>query len=345
MPLTEQVCRPIDLLPLLDSFPQFSVAVVGDLMLDRYIWGSASRISPEAPVPVITVSRETSRLGGAANVAANLTGLGARATVYGTVGMDQHAETLLEGMTGAGIGIGGVERTGSERQTTVKTRVIAGGQQIVRVDREELGPLAPEMQKRVTDRLLSDMKNGAFQAIIFEDYAKGLLNAELMQQVSDTASALGIPTALDPHPSHFEPVLGLSLMTPNRSEAFALSQTYCPPATGVAHEDHRLIEVCVALLSKWQVESLLVTLGSDGMLLLGPEHDLVHIPTRAREVYDVSGAGDTVTASFVLAKLAGATPPRAAAFSNHAAGIVVAKTGTIPVTADELRLDLESADE
>ncbi|MDT8391340.1 MAG: PfkB family carbohydrate kinase [Lentisphaeria bacterium] len=326
---------------LMDAFPGTRIAVVGDLMLDRYVWGSAARISPEAPVPIVRLERETRRLGGAANVAANITGMGGHATVFGTLGQDTHADNLMSELAAAGIDTRGVTVTEPDRPTTVKTRVIAGGQQVVRVDREDTSPLPEKIRRTVIDTVLTALKSGQFDAVIMEDYAKGLLDTEFMQTIADTAAAIGLICSLDPHPSHTTPVTGLSLITPNRSEAFALAGRYCHPPVTPPEKDPFLMATAAQLRADWQVENLLITLGGDGMALFDQADTLIHIPTRAREVFDVSGAGDTVMASFMLARATGADIAAAAVLSNYAAGIVVAKTGTIPVTAAELRRELE----
>lgn len=331
-------------LDMMDRFSSLRVAVVGDLMLDRYIWGSATRISQEAPVPVVHVKNETWRLGGAANVAANVTSLGAKATVFGTMGQGRHAETLTRELHAAGIATSGVEQLPGDHLTTVKTRVIAGGQQIVRIDREDPDAVDDAVRRRIADSVADAVRAGNFDGVILEDYAKGLLTASCMQRIVDACNAGGILVALDPHPIHVTPVTGMTLMTPNRMEAFALAGVYHHPAAPTLDADSHLLHVGETLLGKWQVENLLITLGGDGMALFRKGLPPLHIPTRAREVFDVSGAGDTVTASFVLAMLAGATPPQAAGFSNYAAGIVVAKTGTVPVNAGELRAELELDD-
>lgn len=333
------------LLRLMNSFKRMRIAVVGDLMLDRYVWGMASRISPEAPVPVVRLNKETRRLGGAANVAANITGMGGRAAVFGTIGQDDYGALLIDELKSAGIDTGGVIATGPDRQTTVKTRVIAGGQQIVRVDRETTSPLPVDVRQTMIDTIMTGLQTGQFDAVIMEDYAKGLLDTALMQAIADGAADIGIISSLDPHPSHTAPVTGLSFISPNRVEAFALAGLYCHEAITPPENDRFLMQTAAKLSEDWQVENLLITLGSDGMALFETSQPFIYIPTRAREVYDVSGAGDTVMASFMLARAAGASSVAAAVFSNYAAGIVVAKTGTIPVTAEEIRLELEAAHE
>jgi D-beta-D-heptose 7-phosphate kinase/D-beta-D-heptose 1-phosphate adenosyltransferase len=336
-------CR--SLVEYMDHFANQRIAVVGDLMLDRYIWGRADRISQEAPVPVVRVRRETETPGGAANVVMNIHSLGGQACVFGVVGADAHGRTLTDLLRNAGVDVDGVAVV-PDRPTTVKTRVLAGGQQVCRVDREEEGPLDPGALRDLEQRVEQALTGGRVDALIFEDYAKGLLGAELVARLTERARACGVPAALDPHPSHPLNVHGLTLMTPNRHEAFGLAGHYAYAPTQPVHTDKTLIAVGEKLLRDWDMEHLLVTLGGDGMALFHRgENGFHHIPTRAREVYDVSGAGDTVMASFVMALLAGAGPVQAAHISNHAAGIVVGKVGTVAVQAEELRHELEREQE
>lgn len=326
-------------------FPAARVAVIGDLMLDRYIWGSATRISQEAPVPVVKVERETQAPGGAANVVANLLELGGQAGAYGFAGHDMHGECLRRILADKGSDDGGIIAH-PERNTTVKTRVICNHQQVVRIDHETQDALADGDRwfHELKATLCHALESGLYDAVIFEDYAKGVLSADFMQDVLDTAHEQGVVTALDPHPSHNFNVHHLSLITPNRSEAFALAGVYESPPVMPLSEDKALLKVGKRLQELWTPEHLLITLGGQGMaLFLRDEAEPLHIPTRAQAVYDVSGAGDTVTASFVLALLAGASPQKAAQIANHAAGIVVGKVGTLPVSAAELLDDLEES--
>ncbi len=327
---------PSQLLPLLEAFPKTRVAVIGDLMLDRYIWGQACRISQEAPVPVVQVRRETQVPGGAANVVRNATCLLGQVSAFGTIGTDRHGDTLLQLLTEAGADVSRVLRT-ENRPTTIKTRVLAGNQQVVRIDREETDPLPAAITARLLEAVYAALDGDAPPgAIIFEDYAKGLLSKEIMQQIVDDTRPRGIFCALDPHPGNPFKVKGLKLMTPNRAEAFGLAGVYYKPTVLPLENDEALLEVGRRLQHDWEVELLLVTMGGDGMALFMADAPPVHIPTRAREVFDVSGAGDTVTASFVLSLLAGATPVQAAELANYAAGIVVAKVGTKPILMEEL---------
>jgi len=324
---------------ILNLFPRHRVAVAGDLMLDRYIWGRASRLSPEAPVPVVATERCTEVPGGAANVVRNVLGLGAVAQVFGALGDDSEGVALR-----ALLDAGGADMAPTlvlpGRPTTLKTRVIANNQQVVRIDREDTRPVPPDVGERLAASLLAALAGRHVQGVVFEDYAKGLLSRELMQQVTDAARRQGLVTSLDPHPSHSFSVKGLTLMTPNRAEAFGLAGVYYRPGVYPIEKDDALLEVSRRLRGEWEVEYLLVTLGAGGMALFRDAEPPLHIPTVAREVFDVSGAGDTVIAACLLALAAGATPYEAAALGNCAAGVVVGKLGTATCSADELLASL-----
>jgi len=320
-------------------FKNFRVAVVGDMMLDRYIFGRASRISPEAPVPVVAVEREHETAGGAANVTRNILGLGGQAVACGIAGTDARGDALVRLLQAEGADCSAIIRT-PERPTTVKTRVIANNQQVVRIDREVTAPVPAAIRAQLEAQVLEMIRRKSIQAIVFEDYAKGLLDQDMMQRMADAARAAGVITALDPHPSHAFTITGLTLMTPNRAEAFGLAGAYYRNGVQPISADLPLLEVSRKLRRDWQVEQLLVTLGADGMALFMEPPPVLHIPTKAREVFDVSGAGDTVIATFTLALLAGATPGEAAQIANHAAGMVVAKVGTVPITVPELLASL-----
>ena len=323
------------LLRFLAEFHRFRVAVIGDMTLDRYIFGRATRISPEAPVPVVVVERELENPGCAANAARNVLGLGGQVLAFGILGQDSRGDALLAQMAGSGADCSGLVRV-SDRPTIVKTRVIANNQQVVRIDREDTSPVAAGVQDAIEQALLARIRTGDVQAVIFEDYAKGVLSQPMMQRLTDAANAKGIITVLDPHPSHHAPVKGLHVMKPNRSEAFGLAGVYYRGGVFPIANDSPLQEVARKLHDQWHIRQLLITLGGGGMALFTGNDKPLHLPTQAREVFDVSGAGDCVTATYTLALLAGATPGEAARISNYAAGVVVAKIGTVPVTAQEL---------
>ncbi|NLF17416.1 MAG: carbohydrate kinase [Lentisphaerae bacterium] len=324
-----------DLVPFVGRFRESRVGVLGDLMLDRYIWGSATRISQEAPVPVVRVRRESASPGGAANVVRNLASLGAWTATFGVIGADRHGETLAGILREAGASLDGVVVT-PDRETTVKTRVIAGSQQVVRIDREQTGELPDACRQELLARIRAAVQSRAIDALIIEDYAKGVLDRALVEQVVEICRQGRIFVTLDPHPANPFNLHGLRLMTPNRAEAFALAAMHEQPTVLPLASDEALLRVGQRLTELWGPELLLVTLGADGMALFAAGKPLLHIPTEARQVFDVSGAGDTVMAVFVLGLLAGATPAEAARLSNHAAGIVVGRVGTAAVTPAEL---------
>lgn len=324
----------------LDTFSSFNVAVLGDLMLDRYIWGKATRISQEAPVPVVLVSRDNAVPGGAANVARNLLSLGARALPCGMIGPDQDGRDLCCLLASAGADISCV-LTDPERPTTVKTRVLAGNQQVVRIDREQSGSLAADYRRQLLDQLQQRLAQGKIQALILEDYAKGLFDQPFMQEAANLAAAYAVPVSLDPHPSHLFTVKGLQFLTPNRQEAFGLAGIPYQSGIGDPCRDAPLLEVGRRILQIWQPAFLLITLGAEGMALFRPgESRPFHIPTVARQVFDVSGAGDTVMATMTLSLLAGAAPEESARIANAAAGVVVGLVGTAPIEREALRLAL-----
>lgn len=326
-----------DLLSFIDAFSQQHIVVLGDLMLDRYVWGSASRISQEAPVPVVRVNRRNAVPGGAANVARNVCSLGGNAELVGVVGKDADGDELEKQLTACGIGMGGVQHLDS-RQTTVKMRVIAGNQQVVRIDSEDSTPVSANIRRKLRECIEEMLANGKVGGLILEDYAKGVFGRDFMQSIVNCARKNGVLTSLDPHPNDAFNVKGLSLMTPNRSEAFALAGVKYVPGSGLPREDKALLKVAEIIKRRWRPDHLLVTLGAQGMALFsGDFTEPQHIPTRARQVFDVSGAGDTVMATMVLSMLSGASAFDAARIANHAAGVVVGIVGTAAIEADVLR--------
>jgi rfaE bifunctional protein kinase chain/domain len=331
------------LLSLTERFSGLKVAVLGDLMLDRYIWGAATRISQEAPVPVVEVTRCSSVPGGAANVVRNLIGLDADTCAFGCIGVDSDGQELLELLQKAGAETKGVI-VDQQRQTTVKTRVLASNQQVVRIDRECQHHISSEMRDKLLEPLQMALLQNKIGALILEDYAKGVFDQDFMQTACDLAKKAGVFVSLDPHPTHTFTVHGLRLMTPNRAEAFALAGLPYQPGAGDPSKDSPLLETGWAILKKWRPELLLITLGAEGMALfqeigVAP----LHIPTQARQVFDVSGAGDTVMATMTLALLAGASPEDAAKLANAAAGIVVGFVGTTAITSAALKEKLQQA--
>jgi D-beta-D-heptose 7-phosphate kinase/D-beta-D-heptose 1-phosphate adenosyltransferase len=318
---------------ILTAAQKVRVLVVGDVMLDQFIWGSVSRISPEAPVPVLDFTRESFMPGGAANVARNLVSLGTPAELFGAIGQDDAARNLLSLLADQKIGCSGLVKS-ADRHTSVKTRIVAHQQQVVRVDRETRGTL----DEKTTARLLAGFRReiARADAVIIGDYGKGVVTQPLLDELRRICRQRGVWMSLDPKPVHCLNLEGLSLITPNRKEAFELANL--PDETKAANPlaDTNLMLVAERLLAELHPALLLVTLGELGMLLCQRGQKPFHIPTVAQEVFDVSGAGDTVIASFTLAVAAGASPVEAAILSNYAAGIVVGKVGTATTTPEEL---------
>ncbi|HEX5176689.1 MAG TPA: PfkB family carbohydrate kinase [Chthoniobacteraceae bacterium] len=319
---------------LLRLFATKRVLVVGDLILDEFIWGKVSRISPEAPVPVVEVSSESYFPGGAANVARNLREFTAHVSIMGVTGECRHATHLKELLVSEGVDVAAVQ-THASYQTIVKTRIIARQQHVVRIDREKRLVLHPEHASAALEHLKSHL--AAVDAIIIEDYGKGMVSQSFATGVCDLARAAGKILAIDPNPHNPVRWRGVTVIKPNRVEAFAAAHRPFSEAADDPRADGPLLEVGKILLEEWDTENLLITLGEQGVLLMRRDEPPYHAPTRAREVFDVSGAGDTAIALCALALSAGATPPEAAELANHASGIVVGKLGTATVTPDELK--------
>ncbi|HVY69614.1 MAG TPA: D-glycero-beta-D-manno-heptose-7-phosphate kinase [Verrucomicrobiae bacterium] len=318
---------------LLNVARQRRLLVLGDVMLDQFIWGRVSRISPEAPVPVVEVQRESFMPGGAANVARNLTSLGAAAEMLTVVGRDQAAPQLRALLEEQKVGCAGMLAV-STRTTTRKVRVIAHLQQIARVDRESRTELDGALARRLLVALEAGLPKA--DAVIIGDYGKGIVTQALLDQVKRLCRERGVWLSFDPKPVRHLDLGGLSLITPNRKEAFELAGISDESRATNPLKDQPLLQVAAKLLASLKPALLLITLGDQGMLLCQRGKSPVHIPTVAQEVFDVSGAGDTVIGSFTLAIAAGASPLEAAIFSNHAAGVVVGKLGTATVSPAEL---------
>jgi D-beta-D-heptose 7-phosphate kinase/D-beta-D-heptose 1-phosphate adenosyltransferase len=301
-------------------------------MLDHFIWGSVARISPEAPVPVVEFERESFMPGGAANAARNLTALRANTELFGTVGHDDAARQLKNLLNEQHIGCTGL-LPHPARATSLKTRIVAHKQQVVRIDRETRDGLEGRLMNRLLEAFKKELKKA--DAVIICDYGKGVVTQPLLNEIKALCRARGVWLSLDPKPYHLN-LAGLSLVTPNRKEAFELANLPDETRNPNPFADTNLMAVAERLLNELRPAVLLITLGELGMLLCQRDQKPFHIPTVAREVFDVSGAGDTVIASFTLAIAAGASPLEAAIISNHAAGIVVGKIGTATVTPEEL---------
>ncbi len=310
----------------LDSgFGAARVLVVGDLMLDRYLWGQVGRISPEAPVPVLHLSRETETAGGAANVARNLSGLGIQVSIAGVSGDDEQRQRLLQQLSEQGADTSAVLADPS-RPTTTKTRLIGNHQQMLRIDTERLAPLSTELEDRLFALIKPQLK--AATVLVLSDYAKGVLFGGLCQRLIDAAREQGVPVLVDPKGRDFSRYRGANLITPNRAE---LAQ-----AAGVdpANLEH-LTAIASRMRTKLQLECLILTLGELGLLVIEDEVQ-TRLPAVAREVFDVSGAGDTVIATLAAGLAAGLDPIDSAHLANLAAGVVVAKVGTAAVSLSDL---------
>ena len=313
---------------LLTRLPKTRVVVVGDLMLDQFIRGDVSRISPEAPVPVVHVRAENLMPGGAGNVALNLASLGACADLVGIVGDDPAGRTLLDNLCAQGIDISHV-LVDPERVTSQKCRVIAEHQQVVRYDRETPRPLSALAQ----DALLRGIKAAISraQAVILSDYGKGVISPRTLKAAMAAAHARAIPVIVDPKIENFGLYRGADCITPNTVEAWAGMGRVSKPG------QEPLDDLGWDILKRLKARSVLITRGPDGMSLFESGGRLTHIPTRAREVYDVTGAGDTVVSVLTLARACRASIRDAAALANYAAGIVVGKLGTASASVAELR--------
>jgi len=319
----------------LPDFSQLTVLVVGDLMLDRYLWGDVERISPEAPVPVVRLSRETERVGGAANVAANLAGLGLRVQLAGHVGVDSAGEALLGQLAEFGVDTAGVLRT-LERATITKTRVIGGHQQMLRLDQEQTGAFSESEQQRLIDAVETRLKRDPPAVMVLSDYAKGCLSADVCQAMIGQAQAARVPVFVDPKGLDFKKYSGATCLTPNKREAAEVC--------GVpARETDRLLDALQSLRQRYDLGFIVLTRGEEGMSLL--EADAMrHFPARAKQVFDVSGAGDTVIATLAAASAAGLDRESTCMLANLAAGIVVGKIGTAPIELADLRQALHNED-
>ncbi|MDA1278043.1 MAG: PfkB family carbohydrate kinase [Verrucomicrobia bacterium] len=309
------------------------ILVIGDAMLDHFVWGRVGRISPEAPVPVVDFQRESFMPGGAANVARNLTALNVRTGMITAVGRDPAGRNLKRLLTADNVDCAGMISS-RNRVTSIKTRIIAHQQQVVRLDRE----CAAALDMRIENSLLSQFESQQPEcaAVIVGDYGKGVVTDSLMRRVKEICRARGIWLSLDPKPIHKIDLTDLSLITPNRKEAFELAGMEDTASDLPPPKNQTLLKMSDRLLELYRPALLLITLGEHGMLLCRAGSRPVHIPTVAQEVFDVSGAGDSVIATFTLAVAAGASPLEAAIFSNHAAGVVVGKFGTATVSPNEL---------
>jgi D-beta-D-heptose 7-phosphate kinase/D-beta-D-heptose 1-phosphate adenosyltransferase len=316
---------------IFDNFASKRILIVGDIILDHFVWGKAERISPEAPVPIVDVEHETYLLGGAGNVANNISSLGGQAAICGVIGTGHKADIICSLFKEQNIDISGLFQ--DMRPTTVKTRVVANHQQIVRFDREQRDAIGARAMRGITGYIASNIDK--FDGIIVSDYKKGVITPRLIDFLTGQARAAGdLFAAVDPKVGHFHYYKGVSLITPNKKEA--------AEGAGMAIYDTQSLEKAgTKLLRNLKCGAVLITRGDEGMSLFS-EKEIQHIPTAAKEVYDVTGAGDTVIAAFTLAHVSGASLAEAAVIANHAAGIVVGEVGTAAVTVQQITNSLEA---
>lgn len=306
--------------------------VLGDVMLDEFIWGDVTRISPEAPVPVVNIQRESTRLGGAANVLANVCALGASATVIGVVGADAAAEKLRDGLRQrGGAQTDGMLIEDENRPTTIKLRIIAHNQMVVRADREQRGQVNGQVEARIISAAKEAIADA--QALVVSDYDKGVITPKILAEVLPLAYGR-IPVLVDPKIRNFDAYRPASLVTPNHHEALRVSHLE-------EDNDETLQQAAGMIRNRLGCDAVLITRGEYGMMLVEGDAAPVYVETAAQEVFDVTGAGDTVIATLAAALAAGASMTEAAVLANHAAGIVVGKVGTATASADEVLDSLE----
>lgn len=313
-------------LEILDRFPASRVLVIGDIMADHFIWGKVTRISPEAPVPVVRVTSESLLLGGAANVLNNVFSLGGKAFIAGIAGKDEMGSWIRERLREMNVDPQGIIIK-PDRPTSVKTRVIAHSQQVVRFDREDRNPVGPRERNKIAAYLESLL--GDIGAVVISDYNKGLVSEELLDRIRGLCSEMKIPLFIDPKQNGFSLYRDCDLVTPNQVEAAQALGMEINTRDDLLRAGRRLLE-------DFGFKGVLITRGEEGMVLFEDNGAITHIPAVAKEVYDVTGAGDTVIGTFALATAAGATAREAAVLANHAAGIAVGKVGTATVTREEL---------
>lgn len=313
---------------VIDRFAKTRILVVGDIVLDHYIWGKVTRISPEAPVPVVNVTRENHLLGGATNVVQNIHALGGRVGICGVIGRDEAGAQVLDLLKAREISVSGliIEQ---DRPTTIKTRVIAHSQQVVRFDRETKEHISRETHNRIYEEVKKQIAEG-LGGIVISDYCKGVVTGKLVRDIVRLARKHGIIVSVDPKVSHFAMYRGVTILTPNANEASIGSKIEI-------EDEASLLKAGALLLRQLNCAAVLITRGEQGMSLFEHNRKPTHIPTMAREVYDVTGAGDTVIGALTLAMASGASAVDAARIANYAAGIVVGVVGTATVKALELK--------
>jgi D-beta-D-heptose 7-phosphate kinase/D-beta-D-heptose 1-phosphate adenosyltransferase len=317
------------LLDILEKFPKTRLLVIGDLILDRFIWGDVERISPEAPVPVLRVSSESFRLGGAANVIHNIRSLGGEAAACGVIGKDDAGKRILTGLKRTGAGVSGVF-TDARYQTIQKTRIIASPrhQQIVRLDRENHGRMRESTLMKLRAYLRRSV--GRYHGVVISDYGKGVVHQELLAAMADLAVKKRTICVVDPKKENFGRYRYPALVTPNKSEA--------SEAAGISVcDDQSLRAAGRKLLRLWRAQAVMITRGPEGVSLFRPGNSVRHFPTEPRDIFDVTGAGDTVVAVCGLALASGASYEDAAVLANLAAGLVGDEVGTVAVPRQKLR--------
>ncbi len=311
----------------IDQFSGARLFVVGDVIMDEYIWGDVSRISPEAPVPVVDVAEETQMLGGAANVIHNISTLGAKPVLCGVVGKDPTGKEIICKIKALGLDAQGIV-TGPNRPTSIKTRIVARNQQVVRYDRERRQDISPQSRKKILGFIAKNLNQ--IDGIVVSDYGKGVVSADLMRGLRELVKDDHIIITVDPKTGNFEHYQGVDLITPNHHEAGAFCGFH------IVDQD-TLIRAGRQMLERLNCRSVLITQGKAGMSLFEKTGAITHIPTVARQVFDVTGAGDTVISTFSLGLAVGMDLRSSAILSNFAAGIVVGKLGTSVVNAEELK--------
>lgn len=320
-----------NLIRYISRFKRARLFVIGDLMIDEFKWGVVDRISPEAPVPVVRITAENLMLGGAANVVNNICSLGGKVLVSGVIGNDMMGQKMVQSLKKKGVPIGGL-CIEEDRLTIIKTRIVAHSQQVVRYDREELTPIRTASREKIINYLSKNIDR--IDGVIISDYGKGVVSRVLMDRVRSITLKKGKILVVDPEVNHFHFYKEVTAIAPNHHEA-------SKAAGKEIHSDKDLLEVGHRLISRYRCKHLLVTRGERGMSLFDQDSHCHNIPTMAKEVYDVTGAGDTVISAFTLALAVGAKPIEAAVISNHAAGIVVGEVGTATVSGGHLKKSIQ----
>ncbi len=312
---------------IFEKFNQMKVLVVGDVMIDSYLWGDVKRISPEAPVPIVNVKRRERRLGGAANVALNIKAMGATPILCSVVGQDSDAEAFNTLIREEGMSVNGI-LSSQERLTTIKHRILAGHQHILRVDSEMTAPLSPKDQNALLEIIEKNLS--ACSVVIFEDYDKGVLSPALIEDIIQLAKAMGIPTVVDPKKDNFFAYKGATLFKPNLKELQEGLKIDIDPRDAT-----QLSEAIALLKSRLKIEQALVTLSELGVYL-DTEQEKVHLPAHVRSIADVSGAGDTVVSVAALSLALGLSPRQVAGLANLAGGLVCEHLGVVPIDKEKL---------